>query len=386
MLARCVRSRPVFNDLRVSFRPIPHNLRHRPYTTWRQSPGTWLTRRVQSESAKGHATTLAVAMLSFVAFEYWYANSVVHRIEFRDYEITKKESVSNTASIFHLAPVPSRLSIWDPEKSINFQVFKESWDKSIWNMEVKQPDISVTRPYTPLPPQIDATGEVKEGFRLLVRNQEQGEVSPWIHRKAIGASLRMRGPFEEYELVPLTKRVIFLAGGTGIATALQAAHVLLEGNATKSPAAAKLWPQEQKQIHVMWANRKREDCTGGTSEAPFAPVKSSSVDTNAVVAEIENLKQKFPTQLTVDYFIDEDNKYITEEAIVKAVTRFPQPSGGVKPGRRENVVFVSGSEGFISYIAGPKMWNSGRQDQGLVSGVVARALARAGSNAEVVKV
>lgn len=378
MLAGCVRSRPALNVLGPSFRTRPHILRHRQHTTWRQSSRTL--------SAKDHAATLIVAVLCTVGFEYWYNNSVVHRIEFRDYEITKKESISNTASIFHLAPVPSRFSIWGTEKPINFQIFKESWDKSIWNIEVKQPDISVTRPYTPLPPQIDATGEIKEGFRLLVRNQEHGEVSPWIHRKATGASLRMRGPFEEYELVPLTKRVIFLAGGTGIATALQAAHVLLEGNATKSPTAAKLWPQQEKQIHIMWANRKREDCTGGTSEAPFAPVKSLSVDTNAVVAEIENLKRKFPHQLTVDYFIDEDSKYITEDAIVNAVTRFPRPSGGTKPGSRENVVFISGSDGFISYIAGPKMWNSGRQNQGLVSGVVARALARAGSNAEVVKV
>ena len=308
-----------------------------------------------------------------------------HKIEFKEYKITKKEAVSSTVSIFHLAPVVYSWNIWRSRQPINFQVFKEAWEKSIWNIEVKQPDISVTRPYTPLPSQTDATGATKQEFRLLVRNQEQGEVSPWIHRKDVGASLSMRGPFEEYEFVPLTKRVIFLAGGTGIATALQAAHVLLEGSAMKSLTAPELSLQ-QKQVHIMWANRKREDCIGGKSEAPFAPTKSSSVDSNAVVAELEQLKLRFPNQVTVDYFIDEDNRYITEDAIVNAVTRFPRPSAGGNPGRRENVLFVSGSDGFISYIAGPKMWNSGRQDQGRVSGVVARALARAGSNAEVVKV
>ncbi|RMZ75817.1 hypothetical protein DV737_g5114, partial [Chaetothyriales sp. CBS 132003] len=207
------------------------------------------------------------------------------------------------SGIFHL-----RLSTPD-NKSLAF--FHEAWQTGIWNLLFKQPQIQVVRAYTPLPP---ALGDDSQDLRFLIRHDPRGEVSSWLHRLPIGSSIEMKGPNLEFEIPPSAGNITFLAGGTGIAPALQAAHALLK---------------------------------------------------------LEALKSKYPQQVKVDYFVDEENTWISEDTIARSLTTTPFARPNIS-----SLIIVSGPEGFISHFAGPKVWRSGREQQGPIGGVVAQALTR----------
>ena len=224
---------------------------------------------------------------------------------FAPFAITKKEPVSSTSSIFTLN-----------EGLLSQTNLQELFRKGVWSIQIKQPQLQIARAYTPLPP--TPTSNADE-LRLLIRRERNGEVSNYLHRLAIGQSAELRGPTVEYEVPKDTTEVLFLAGGTGIAPAMQLAYGL-QGKASMS---------------VMWANRTREDCTGGKSDNPVhesgggwlsglsrlvqgSPsielVKTvddaTSVPKNAVVRQLEQLKQTHGgiagTRLQVDYFVDEE--------------------------------------------------------------------------------
>lgn len=60
---------------------------------------------------------------------------------------------------------------------------------SIWSIYVKDDDIQVERPYTPLEG-IDENGHLK----LWVKKYPKGEVGKWLHSKQPGESIEIRGP------------------------------------------------------------------------------------------------------------------------------------------------------------------------------------------------
>ncbi|KAK9324911.1 hypothetical protein V1517DRAFT_316057 [Lipomyces orientalis] len=173
------------------------------------------------------------------------------------------------------------------------------WDGSrVWSVEVKQPDLQISRKYTPLPmyyvlglrpvTEEDATdAESEKEIRkmllertallrmvgdnesdeaklvLLVRKYDDGEVSRWLYSRPVGSRIQLRGPHMEAELPtsvhprsitnlkrrykehkaedtprlrrpmldnpskmspelhPDARDILFFAGGTGIAPALQ---------------------------------------------------------------------------------------------------------------------------------------------------------------------
>lgn len=61
--------------------------------------------------------------------------------------------------------------------------------ESIWSLFVKDDDLQVERPYTPLEG-IDAEGNVK----LWVKRYPRGEVARWLHTKRPGDIVEVRGP------------------------------------------------------------------------------------------------------------------------------------------------------------------------------------------------
>jgi homoaconitate hydratase len=245
----------------------------------------------------------------------------------------------------------------------------------------KQPQLQIGRDYTPLPPLgegVEEGGhEVPDSLRFLIRRDPHGEVSRYLHSLQVGANIEIRGPQVECEISPEVNNVLFIAGGTGIAPALQAIHVLL-----RQPAG-----EEKPKIHILWANRKREDCLGGKSDTladkpakstwwPFGnrdkagpatasePTTSSSTEQGAIVRELQKLKAQYPGQITVDYFVDEESSFISPKEIT-TFTESVQPSTAEK-----RMIIVSGPEGFINYMAGSKVWAHGYQLQGSVGGVI----------------
>lgn len=179
---------------------------------------------------------------------------------FRTYTIDAKESVSSTASIYDLQA---------PWTYFNWKMHKEARENSVWNVQVKQPHIQVVRAYTPLPDLTGRSGDFTFPMSILVRHEANGVVSSWLQRLGVSSRIEARGPYEEFRISDDIQRIIFVAGGTGIAPALQAADVLL--NQLRSPNADPRIPGNGKRIHILWANRRQEDCSGGVSDIPPAP-------------------------------------------------------------------------------------------------------------------
>ena len=219
-------------------------------------------------------------------------------------------------------------------------------------MEVKQPQLQIARSYTPLPPR---EGDDASNLRFLIRKEPNGEVSGYLHRLQVGGIVELRGPRTEIDLSNNVNKVVFLAGGTGIAPALQLAHILFERKGKD---------EDRPDIHIVWANRRREDCVGGGS------VKVT-LDSNYIVQELEGLRQKYPEYIKVDYLVDEEKAFLDQ----KKISQLTKVSSEVKYGPRHEridsrLLILSGPEGFINYFAGPKRWEGGKEGQGEIGGVI----------------
>ncbi|GLI81449.1 mitochondrial peripheral inner membrane protein [Penicillium ochrochloron] len=297
---------------------------------------------------------------------------------FTKYSLVSRTPVSATSSLFTLRPrYPS---------SDNYDVYEDAWRKGIWSVMFKQPQLQIGRDYTPLPTTAATSlsvDEENEGYlRFFIRKDPFGEVSRYLHTLEPGADIEMRGPQIECEIPAETREILFIAGGTGIAPALQAGYSLLNRTtATNRP-----------RIHIIWASRLRADCVGGVSDTPkveaspssrswfsgwfgssssskahiesVAPV-SPGQESSLIVRELEALKSQYPGQITVDYYLDEENRFIGKNDLAE----FIKPIKSVE-GPHRKLILVSGPEGFISYMAGPKLWAQGKELQGPLKGII----------------
>jgi NAD(P)H-flavin reductase len=299
------------------------------------------------------------------------ASTTLNPGRFTSYQLVSREPVSSTGSLFTIKPPKSDGS--------NLKVYEDAWNTGVWSVMFKQPQLQIGRDYTPLPP--TSANEDDECLRFFIRKDPFGEVSRYLHSLKIGARIEVRGPRIECEIPPDTDRILFIAGGTGIAPALQAGHTLLRRtDHIRKPT-----------IHILWANRQRQDCAGGYNETTdttaetrmswlyglFGSSKSvtrpapaevaDTVEPSLIVREIEALKAQYPEQVTVQYFVDEESSFIGKKTILEC-TKTAVPSSPDKSKR--NLIFVSGPEGFISYMAGPKLWAQGMELQGPLQGII----------------
>lgn len=295
----------------------------------------------------------------------------IHRTEFTPFTLVSRERVSSTNSIFTLRNA----------NAVDYNgVLDRVWKSSTWSVQVKQPQLQVAREYTPLPPPAgEDEEEYRDGkkFRFLIRKERGGEVSNYLHRLPEQSSIELRGPEVSYQIPDDVKEVVFLAGGTGIAPAMQVAHALQQKSGVR--------------MRILWANRKREECEGGVSDNSMAPAPSrwsgwrslfglqqsvaaqdstpASPSLGLVVKELEILKQlmnkSHGSSLSIGYYVDE------EETIIKPgnVSKFLDSSEATSGSR---VVLVSGPEGFIRYWAGAKVWSDGREQQGPLGGALSK--------------
>lgn len=69
----------------------------------------------------------------------------------------------------------------------------------IWSIFIKDDDIQVERPYTPLEG-IDENGNM----RFWVKKYPRGEVGKWLHSKRVGDTVEIRGPLITFRHLPET--------------------------------------------------------------------------------------------------------------------------------------------------------------------------------------
>lgn len=290
--------------------------------------------------------------------------------DFTSYTLLSKEPVSSTSSVFTLRPTTA---------GPNADIYTEAWRQGIWSVQIKQPQLQIARSYTPLPP----SHESAHDLRFLIRRDPHGEVSRYLHNLPLDASLDLRGPHLEYEIPQGVGEVLFLAGGTGIAPALQLVHTLLEREASSGSG-------EYPKVQILWANRRREDALGlaarkaqmreswsawlsGSGPAVEMEMSTSErEDTCGFTAQIRLLKAKYKDRLDLKYFVDEDKSVIDESVLSKYVQRSvaTESKGSGKDGRRRKLIVVSGPEGFVNYFAGPKKWSGGQEGQGPLGGLL----------------
>lgn len=185
-------------------------------------------------------------------------------------------------------------------------------------------------------------------------------MSNYLAGLPVGGTVELRGPHPGVELRDDVKEVVFLAGGTSIAPALQVAHTLLRVRESKD---------ELPKIHIIWANRRRDDCVGGGHSLTGQINRT----TGTIVGELEDLRRKHPDNLKVDYLVDEEGQFLNQKRILALTRNDSKLKYGTVTTRIDSrLLFVSGPEGFVNFVAGPKIWEGGRETQGQIGGLMGK--------------
>ncbi|KAG6856343.1 hypothetical protein H0H87_005461 [Tephrocybe sp. NHM501043] len=93
----------------------------------------------------------------------------------------------------------------------------------IWSVFIKDDDIQVERPYTPLEG-VDENGRM----RFWIKKYPKGEVGRWLHSKTPGETIELRGPLTTWQWKEDTwDEVVMISGGTGITPFYQLFHSLI---------------------------------------------------------------------------------------------------------------------------------------------------------------
>lgn len=281
---------------------------------------------------------------------------------FIKYILASKEDVSLTSSIFTLEPLTtSAIRTDDPLLR-----------RVITSVQFKQPQLQIARSYTLLPRH---DSHDPHELRFLIRKEPNGEVSGYLHRLPLGSELELRGLSAEYILPEQVDTAVFLAGGTGITPAMQVARALAG----------------EADVHILWANRRREDCAGGVSDTQessdsksimswrslfgllSAPTKQSETTmpstTNTIVDQLDDLKQQSSStahsSLRVNYYVDEEGSFIKPQDVSRLLVE-----GNSRSEIGKKLLFVAGPDGFVNHWSASKVWMDGREVQGPLGGVL----------------
>lgn len=268
---------------------------------------------------------------------------------FTKFTIVSEETVSSTSKLLTIKPKK-------PSKEDPYAAY---WEKGLWSVEFKQPLLQIARSYTPLPPDENVA---KEDLRFLIRKEPNGEMSNYLFGLHANSEVELRGPHVEFDLPKNVEEVVFLAGGTGIAPAMQVVHTLLEARKSNG---------KRPRIRIIWANRRREDCVEDEMFTDNSgPNKLTSEGAPLIVQQLQKMQQKYPESLHVNYVVDDEGTFIDQRMISQAMQpSFEARSELVAKESDTKLLFVSGPEGFINHFAGPKKWG---REQGELGGVLGR--------------
>lgn len=315
---------------------------------------------------------LAAIWLLYTADPELGSSEVLDKQKFRQFTIIAKEPISPTSTIFTLRPASSKIAATSPSP------YAAAWAAGLWSVEFKQPELQIARSYTPLPPpsslDAEASPATPADLRFLIRREFKGEVSNYLNRLPLGSTIGVRGPTIDYALPPDVRDVVFLAGGTSIAPALQLIHTMFQrhhdGESDHPP-----------RIRVLWANRRREDCVGAKPPPPqhwsFWPRRSTppsaAEEPNDFIRGLLNLERSSNGLVTFDFLVDEEASVINTTRISAALSK----SNLTSPDARlsgTKLLIVSGPEGFIQYLSGPKTLCDGADTTNPIGGQLSRLI------------
>ena len=225
-------------------------------------------------------------------------------------------------------------------------------------------------------------------------------MSSYLHSLRPGDTVEIRGPKVEYDDLPdRVTDVLFLAGGTGIAPALQLCDWLLmlrggRGSEHGGEGEGERGLERERgkmRVRILWACRSREDHGGrewkdekfaaekqkddnekkkkakwssffwkrqqassssSSSSPPPAP-ETSTEDTTAhphereqgraqkkgpIVQHLEALQSLYPDRIKVEYFIDSESTFITRDDLVRCTVESQNPMSDSDSDHQQDLV------------------------------------------------
>ncbi|KAK0635654.1 hypothetical protein B0T17DRAFT_516882 [Bombardia bombarda] len=155
-----------------------------------------------------------------------------------------------------------------------------------------------------------------------------GEVSTYLSGLAVGDTVELRGPHLGFDVrgrLGTADRVVFLAGGTGIAPALQVVRALLGGDdrGQRGGVDGGVRKQALPSVSILWANRKRTDCAGCEQDEG-----GNDGDKSAIVSLLAEAKQRHGDRLKYACTVDEEGSFIGVGAITDATGLSPSLAAG----------------------------------------------------------
>lgn len=287
----------------------------------------------------------------------------------------------------------------------------------IWLVEVKQPDIMVSRRYTPLPLYFQKSEYTRSGERepllrvidndredcdkngamcLYVKRYHDGEVSRYLTDKTVGDEVELRGPNVEYRfpfhpLHPLYLRPIFrdlpskveseqfrgslerqhnlspyhnlnfFAAGTGIAPALQ---VLLSRNPYRGHIYLHYSAKTDLELgpirRLLFFLTKLDRITFYPHYDGVAPLRNNDIDAPVALSHSMRLAGA-PTKLSLKERLSAMEDTSSEKEQVP-VTRLPRYANALEqalvtsqqPKAPASLLLVCGPDGYVAHVAGPK--------------------------------
>ncbi|TFK43212.1 hypothetical protein BDQ12DRAFT_718449 [Crucibulum laeve] len=130
----------------------------------------------------------------------------------------------------HSGPDTKLLKIAVPSQLLPAPEDRTAFFTPIWSVFIKDDDIQVERPYTPL------EGVNENGHMLFwIKKYPKGEVGRWLHSKVPGDEIELRGPLMTWPwMEDKYDEVVMISGGTGITPFYQLFHTLIANPSTTS--------------------------------------------------------------------------------------------------------------------------------------------------------
>lgn len=185
------------------FRLATHSLKSHPRCVlpYRLTTPKGMPLRHVSHQASSRRTTLPLAVLSVLgagslvaAYFAWpdvsrsaptYTDVALSPTHFTPATVTSSTRCSDPNTLLMTLTVPGHL-IPSCQRAFN----------PIWSIFIKDDDIQVERPYTPLEG-IDENGNMK----FWIKRYTKGEVGRWLHTKKVGEVVEIRGPLRTWTWV-----------------------------------------------------------------------------------------------------------------------------------------------------------------------------------------
>ncbi|KAI1455267.1 hypothetical protein F4805DRAFT_288627 [Annulohypoxylon moriforme] len=259
-------------------------------------------------------------------------NPVINTSSFSPFTITSKEQVSPTAFVITVRAGDVSNSPGE-SKAGSTTSLKDAWKHGLWSVEAKQPQLQIARHYTPLPPESSDSTNNNGELRFLIRKMDGGEMSTYLSKLAVGEQMHLRGPHLGFDIerrLGEADNVVFLAGGTGIAPALQVAKKFLEMPVPE---------QEKPHVSILWANRRAADALGrrqvqGTVQGWITGLQKERReikeqerrDEASLTRQLREIQEQHPEHFRIAYFVDEEGSFIGPEDVHAALSPPSPPS------------------------------------------------------------